>query len=313
MSIVPYDIPVLFLIFNRPDLTARVWEEITLLKPAYLYVAADGPRNEAEKNICMQTRKITESIAWDCSVKRLYRDSNLGCKNAVSSAIMWFYSEVKKGIVLEDDCLPDESFFMFCREMLIHYENDHSIGHISGSNHLEKDYYSGNSSHFFSKYAHIWGWASWARVWKNYTPQISLEEFGSLSFSSITEKVYWWDKFFRVSKGEIDTWDYQYLYMLWNRNLKSIMPKQNMVLNIGIDSRATHGSIFNYRIQRYIKRKREKTEAIIYPENQEIDVKADKLLFARIFKRFPLINLYLLLKYIKYNLSKPAHIKMNTN
>ena len=110
--------PVLFVIFNRPDTTQKVFNAIRQAKPKQLFVAADGPREgkEGEKEKCEQVREIIEQIDWDCEVKTLFRDKNLGCKIAVSSAIDWFFENVEEGIILEDDCLPSQSFFWYCQE-----------------------------------------------------------------------------------------------------------------------------------------------------------------------------------------------------
>lgn len=292
-----YNVPVLFLIYNRPDLTEKVWSEISTLKPEKLFIAADGPKNPAGKNICEETRNITENITWKCEVKRRYRETNLGCRNAVSDAITWFFDEVEEGVILEDDCLPNLSFFFYCKEMLEYFRYDETVGHINGSNHMKKSNKPVNASFYFSKYAHVWGWATWKRVWINYDPYINEDHFTKLEFNSFTEKVYWWDKFSKTSSFQINTWDYQYLFMLWQKKLKTLMPRQNLIKNIGIDSRATHNNIFNYRIKRYIKRSREDIEEMVYPLNQEVSISEDKTLFDRLYKRFIISSLYLIVKF----------------
>ena len=133
----PLKSPVLFLVFNRPDTTRRVLEAIRQAQPSQLFIAADGPREgksgEAEK--CADVRRIVnEGIDWDCEVKTLFRDKNLGCKVAVSRAIDWFFEHVEEGIILEDDCLPHPTFFRFCEELLNKYRDDERIGQISGDN-----------------------------------------------------------------------------------------------------------------------------------------------------------------------------------
>lgn len=300
-----YKTPVLFLIHKRPDLTQKVWEEIAAIKPSKIFIAADGPKNHRDKELCEDARRITENITWECKVKRLYRDKNLGCRQAVSEAISWFFSEVEEGVILEDDCLPNKSFFMFCKEMLEYFRYEESVGHISGSNHLKSTLKNGNASFFFSKYAHIWGWASWRRVWKNY--KVNIDEIPILEFeyNSLFEKVYWWDKFRKTSSSEINTWDYQYLCMLWERKLNSIMPVQNLIINIGVDSRATHGSIFNYRIKRYIEREREELKQMIYPLNQQISKNVDKIIYRRLYNRFILSNILLVIKFYIFMVVRP--------
>ncbi len=162
-------IPVLFLIFNRPDTTQPVFNEIREAKPTKLFVAADGPRDnkKGEKEECEKTRKIIEQVDWDCELYKLYRDKNLGCKIAVSSAIDWFFENVEEGIILEDDCLPHPSFFRFCQELLEKYKGDERVFVISGDNFLFGRKRT-NYSYYFSRYNHCWGWAGWIRTLSDY-------------------------------------------------------------------------------------------------------------------------------------------------
>ena len=131
-----YQTPILFVIFNRPDTTKRVFESIRKIRPAKFYIAADGPRptKEGESKLCEETRNITEDIDWPCEVHRKYSEQNLGCKKGVSSAITWFFDNVEEGVILEDDCLPDPSFFSFCEELLSKYRNTDKVKMISGDN-----------------------------------------------------------------------------------------------------------------------------------------------------------------------------------
>ncbi|MBT4484976.1 MAG: hypothetical protein HOC71_15010, partial [Candidatus Latescibacteria bacterium] len=149
--------PVLFLVFNRPEPTKRVFEQICKVKPKKLFIAADGPRAKSreDREKCCIVRESLSQIDWDCDVKRLYRDDNLGCKRAPASGIEWFFSHVEEGIILEDDCLPAESFFLFCKELLEQYRDDKRIMMISGSNCVET--FPIDSSYLFSVYGSIWG------------------------------------------------------------------------------------------------------------------------------------------------------------
>jgi len=161
--------PVLFLIFNRPETTQQVFSAIRKAKPPRLYVAADGPRsdypNEDEK--CEHSRKIATNVDWDCEVKTLFRDQNLGCRLAVSQAISWFFENEPEGIILEDDCLPSQSFFWFCQELLEDFRNDKQVGAICGFYSNELDY-KPSASYFFSRYMRVWGWAGWRRTFEEY-------------------------------------------------------------------------------------------------------------------------------------------------
>jgi len=171
----PLSTPVLFLIFNRPEITKQVFNAIQQAKPPRLYVAGDGPRSkctEDEEN-CKLARSIATNVDWDCEVKTLFRDHNLGCRLAVSQAIYWFFEQEPEGIILEDDCLPSQSFFWFCQEMLEYFRNDKAVGVICGfySNELE---YKPSASFFFSRYLRVWGWAGWRRSNEGYDSNINL-------------------------------------------------------------------------------------------------------------------------------------------
>jgi hypothetical protein len=242
-----FDTPILFIIFNRPDTTKRVFAEIIKYKPSQLFIAADGSRMDkaGEKEKCEETRRITENIDWPCEVKRLYRNKNLGCKLAVSGAIDWFFKNVEEGIILEDDCLPNASFFNFCKEMLRLYKHDNKVMCISGDNFLPQEMQKKDEYHF-SKYIHIWGWATWRRAWKNYDvsmkdwPQIMKNGIINKYFDNILEKIYWQTLFNAVYRDRIDTWDYQFLYHVWKNNGVSIVPGKNLVTNIGFGINAVH-------------------------------------------------------------------------
>lgn len=241
----PLNTAVLFLVFNRLDTTKQVFEAIRQAKPPRLYVAADGARSikegEAEKVQAVRDY-IMQNIDWECDVKTLFRDKNLGCKYAVSGAITWFFENEEQGIILEDDCLPSQSFFWFCEELLERYKNDERVWHIGGTNPIDTQLIS--SEYYFSEYNRIWGWASWKRAWSVYDVEISawpniktmnvLKEILGESEANKYERL-----FDRVYEGKIDTWDYQwFLYRLLNG--KAIIPKVNLISNIGFGEEATH-------------------------------------------------------------------------
>ena len=230
----------------------RTFEAIRNIRPTKLYIAADGPtRNKAgEKDKCNEARRITEYIDWPCDVKRLYRKNNLGCGIAVSRAIDWFFDNVEMGIILEDDCLPNPSFFKYCELMLDLYKNDPTVMCISGDNFLPKEKQK-NTGYYFSKYAHIWGWASWKRAWKGYDveikdwPIIQKSELFNKYFDNLLEKRYWNLLFTAAHKGKIDTWDYQFIYHIWKNNGLSITPGTNLISNIGFSKKSLHTKLEN--------------------------------------------------------------------
>ncbi|WNC52875.1 MULTISPECIES: glycosyltransferase family 2 protein [unclassified Thermosynechococcus] len=240
---------VLFLIFNRPHTTQRVFEAIRQVRPPRLYVAADGPRadREGEAEKVAEVRRIATQVDWPCEVKTLFREKNLGCKVAVSSAITWFFEHEEKGIILEDDCLPHPDFFRFCDELLDYYVNDSNVWAITGNN-FQKRMIQSQSSYYFSKYCHIWGWATWRRSWEKYQVDIPFWPLWKSSvewqmmFDDSVERRYWQKIFDLTYQGKIDTWDYQWLACQWYYAPQSFTatPIVNLVSNIGYGSDATH-------------------------------------------------------------------------
>jgi len=239
--------PILFLTFNRPDTTRIVFNEILKVRPAQLYIAQDGPRKNkpGETEKCRQVREIFKHVNPDCAVKTLFRENNLGCKEAASSAITWFFENVSEGIILEDDCLPHPDFFRFCREMLERYRDNEKIMHISGDNFNfgEK---AGNSSYYFSKFVYIWGWATWHRAWRHYDLDMKTwPEFVKQNRMSEISKYRrlrerWTETLQNTYLGKTNAWDYQLMCAIWNQNGLCINPNVNLVANIGFGKGATH-------------------------------------------------------------------------
>lgn len=242
--------PVLLLVFNRPEHTQRVFQEIRKARPARLFVSADGPRahvaSDAEN--CRLTREIAGQVDWDCSVHTNFQNENLGCRLAVHGGISWFFEQVDAGIILEDDCLPEPAFFPFCTEMLNRYAGDERVMHVSGFNPAPELCRRLKSSYFFARIPFIWGWASWSRAWKYYDPAFTglddmwFDRSGGL-FKFLRNRAarrYVWDKFARTRAGEINTWDFAWFFTLLKREGLSICPSSNLVRNIGFDGAATH-------------------------------------------------------------------------
>jgi len=242
-----FETPILFITFRRPGTTKRVFDVIRHLKPAKLYVAqnyCDDKKPEIIEN-WTSVRNIIENVEWDCEVKKLYRTQYLDAKSSISSAISWFFKHEPEGIILEDDCLPDMTFFRFCADLLEKYRNDDRIASISGNNfQFGRD--RTNSSYYFSRYPHIWGWASWRRTWNNYDvdmkywPEIRDSELLSYILKNKRSLDYWTEIFNRTYNGEIDTWDYQLTFTCWIQNQLNIIPNKNLVSNIGFGMGATH-------------------------------------------------------------------------
>lgn len=234
-----FNTPILFLVFNRPDKTQKVFEAIRNVKPTQLFVSADGPRFnvKGEKEKCDLVRSICTAVDWDCDLRLLFRDSNLGCGKAVSEGISWFFENVEEGIILEDDCLPCSSFFLFCVELLNRYRYNQKISHICGNN-FQMGKKRGNSSYYFSRYTHIWGWATWRRAWNDY--DFTMAEYERLKNNYPYKKLLPIGMMDAVKYGYLDTWDVQWMYTNFLKDKLSIMPNINLVENIGFTDDATH-------------------------------------------------------------------------
>lgn len=232
--------PVLFLVFNRPEPTRKVFEAIRKARPAQLYIAADGAREgkEGEALRCAEVRKIVSEIDWPCEVKTLFREQNLGCGKSVSGAISWFFEQVEYGIILEDDCLPEASFFTFCDNLLPYYKDNEKIMQINGHN-FDFNSATPQTSYYFSRYPIIWGWATWRRAWKQYDYLLSDYETHK---AIVGINPFWKSVFDRVyaDVSAVNTWDYQWVYTVWKKGGICISPRYTLVQNIGFGEYATH-------------------------------------------------------------------------
>jgi len=242
--------PVLFITFRRPDTTRKVFERIRQAQPKRLYIAQNFPGSdnveEVEKWKCV--RAIIENIDWDCDVHRLYREHYLDAKTSISTAINWFFENEEEGIILEDDCLPHPTFFRFCEEMLEKYRYDERIAMISGDN-FQFGRKRTKYSYYFSRYTHIWGWASWRRAWDNYDVDMKIwpeiRDGGWLKDLLGARRIVWYWKYIfeNVYKGKVDTWDYQWTFACWIQNALTILPNVNLVSNIGFGMEAVHTKV----------------------------------------------------------------------
>ena len=246
MEAVKFKAPVAYFAFNRPQLTRQSFAEIRNYRPSTLLLVADGPRLDVltDKARCEAVRKIMKSVDWDCEVKTNFSEVNLGCKIRMSSGIDWVFSQVEEAIFLEDDCVPCQDFFRFCSEMLFRYRDNPKIMSIAGSNY-QSGKRRGNGSYYFSRFPHIWGWASWRRAWKHY--DVTMGSWQKLRVEKWIESAcphrenYFWDKLFgQVYDGKIDTWDCQWLYACWRAEGLGIIPNVNLITNIGAGPDATH-------------------------------------------------------------------------
>lgn len=243
----PVRTPVLFNVFNRPETTEISFEVIRKAQPSRLYVSADGPRSwvEGEKERCELARSMTENIDWPCEVIRLYSEDNLGCGKRLSSAITDVLKEQERVIVMEDDCVAEQTFFSYCDQLLDIYSDDQRVMTISGNNFQKSSRYQ-DQAYYFSKYQHLWGWATWRRSWQHYDfsiedwPTLKSQDFLAKVCESSREAEYWGRCFDRVMCGAVDTWDYQWILACWRQHGLCVLPSQNLVRNIGFSGNGTH-------------------------------------------------------------------------
>ena len=246
-----FNIPIAIFIFNRPECTQELYSAIAKLKPKTLFIIADGPRekNEEDKELCLRTRAIFNAIDWPCELTEFYSELNLGCRNSIPRGLDLVFQEVEECIILEDDCIPKQSFFPYCKELLGRYRDDARVmcigGHRSdGPNEFSKE------SYFFSKYPSIWGWATWKHKWEKYN--INMNNWNQLRntnwLSTLLQDelaVVYWKRMFDEMQNGMDTWDYALIYSSWLHDLTSIRPRVNMINNIGFGNNATHTKTHN--------------------------------------------------------------------
>ncbi len=235
--------PVLLLIFNRPELTRRLIDHLRPIQPRVIYVGADGPRpsKEGEAARCRAARAEIERIDWPCEVHHRYLDVNAGCRQAVAGAITWFFQQEEYGIILEDDCLPDPSFFRYAAELLEHYRDNPRVMHISGDNPV---FFPSTikASYAFVTMPLVWGWATWRRAWERMNLTLTgLEEFdfSTLPLRPLARR-YVKEKFWDTRQGKNDSWAYAWYFSILRAGGLCILPKKNLVYNAGFGAEATH-------------------------------------------------------------------------
>jgi hypothetical protein len=240
--------PILIVAWRRPGALEQVIQAIRLVKPTSLFIACDGPRgsNPDDFEKVVHTRQvIDEQIDWECDIQKRYMDINQGCRLGVSSAISWFFEHVQEGIILEDDCVPHPDFFRFCGTLLDRYRDNRKVWCITGDN-FQYGRRRGHGSYYFSKYNHIWGWATWRDRWLSYDLDLKFwpswrdsSHFANM-FRHQQERDYWRRIFNDTYLGKIDTWDYQWTACTWRSGGLTATPQVNLVTNIGHGSEGTH-------------------------------------------------------------------------
>lgn len=238
--------PVLFCIFNRPELTQQVFAAIRDARPEKLLICADGPRSTHPEDAprVEQARSVVAQVDWPCELQTNFSPTNLGCRQRMASGIDWAFGLSEHLIVLEDDCLPSPQFFDFCQRMLDRFQQDPRVGMICGDQFLPN--LECDTDAYFSRYPYVWGWASWRRAWQHYDlamrhwPCRRDQKWIEGVTTGSAEAAYWSNIFENQHQGQIDTWDYSWIFNCWDQNLLSIHPKHNLVSNIGFGADATH-------------------------------------------------------------------------
>lgn len=259
-----FRVPILLLVFNRPDYMERQIAQLRLLGAKRIYISGDGPRNlnKSDEVNCHAVHELVKQIDWDCKVTLHFSTENQGCKLGVNNGISWFFDKVAEGIILEDDCFPDQSFFRYAEELLVKYRHNSHVGMIAGTNPAKNT--RDSNSYFFSGLPFCWGWATWRRAWKKYDVNMRMwnkdgEKILKRVMVTKISRAYWRKLFDRTSHGLIDTWDYQWIFTCWRHQMLCIIPAANLVTNIGFDARATHTTfVFSPMAQ-------QKAYSIIFP------------------------------------------------
>ncbi|MFN7398559.1 MAG: glycosyltransferase family 2 protein [Sandaracinobacter sp.] len=236
-----FAVPIAMIVFNRPDLTRRVFEKVAAARPETLLLVADGPRpgraGEAER--VAEVRAIVQQVDWPCRVLMNFAETNMGCRRRVASGISWVFEQVSEAIILEDDCLPAPAFLGFCRDMLERYRNDRRVFAISGTNFTNEDTEPG---HYFSNFSLMWGWATWADRWQRYVeePNDAGQVIAERWPGQVLRQLFWRKTLSRVLLPEHGTWDWQWILTVWREGGLAVRPTRNLVQNIGFGPDATH-------------------------------------------------------------------------
>jgi len=281
--------PVTVMFYRRPDHLRQVMATIREVRPELLFGVSDGPKEgnpEVFQGVLESRKVFRETIDWPCQWKLLERPTNLGVRRSVDQGLDWVFKQVEETIILEDDTVPDRAFFLFAAELLEKYRNVPKIGSINGSCHDDPADWLSADSYRFSRYHHSWGWATWRRAWQFYDRKQTLLErskdrnWRKLQGLTQREWAYWDRNFSYAYGGRLDTWDYQWTLSLWDRQMATILPRTNLVRNIGFDSLGTNTTDSNWT-QGVTQKVRPLSFPLRHPEGIEIDVTKDRNVFLR--------------------------------
>lgn len=281
--------PVVLFAFNRPELASRVFQVIREAKPTRLFVIIDGPRsgNSSDVNLSKRVIDIVSDVDWECDVSYEIAEENLGIRKRFVTGLQAVFSQVDEAIIVEDDCLPNQSFFTFQQEMLRRYRFDPSVGIVCGFNPLGQTA-NIKDSYFFSVFSSVWGWGTWKRVWDSYDPDAKqwLTPNGRNVVNSAIEtksaKRFWGHNFDLVSKNpEYSTWDYQMVFnQILNKRL-NIFPRISLVSNIGFSIDANHTMDVNHPLASIKSEDLEALDSgnVLKIANKDFDRRLEKELF----------------------------------
>jgi hypothetical protein len=274
------EVPVLLIAFNRPSDTEQCLNAIRAARPSRLFMAVDGPRpnRDREAEAVEAVVKLAERVDWPCDVQVKRNPKNLGCCSGVSSAVSWLFENTDAGIILEDDCVADPTFFPYCSELLERYAEDSRVGMIAGtSNGLRLN---SRASYGFSRYSYIWGWAAWRRSWSLFDPNIAdwpmIDAEGLIEtlLDNPSEVAFWKPRFANVyAHTGPDNWDYQWMIAHFLNRMACIVPKVNLINNIGSGPESTHMNPFDPDLHRATS---PMTFPMVHPKYLVIDSEADR-------------------------------------
>ena len=240
------DTPVAIIFYNRPGHLQLLLNVLATVRPTRLFAICDGPKNEEAAEQVAACRQLIDEIGWPCTVVKNYAASNMGLRGRFDSGLDWFFDLNESGIVLEDDVLPDPSFFAFTSTMLERYKDDSRVMQVGGLNFQDGIQRSRNAGYYFSSYAHSWAFATWRRAWQKHDksmadwPTHGVEILRRQFDNDIYAVRYWQYILDRHSQSPNDTWDYPWQFSIWREHGMCCIPEVNLVRNIGFGPEAIH-------------------------------------------------------------------------
>ena len=238
--------PVVLFVYKRPKKTKQILNQINRANVERLFIVGDGPKKVSDQPKCEKVKDLILDNKFDFEVVSTFSDNNLGLKERFSTGLDWVFNTVDRAIILEDDTYPSIKFFHFCECLLEHYDGDKRVWDITGTNHFNK-WNNNPYDYHFSYQGSSWGWATWRESWIKYDKDMNL--WGNKNVRIALENVLCEEGLYEYAKrvysktyfGEIDTWDYQWGFARQINNGLSVVPKVNLIDNIGIDDASTHG------------------------------------------------------------------------